>query len=131
MGVDGSQSIFIRGPKEVLDNLEKNFLAFDNDDKECKQIIHYFFGPKQLTIEHRDDNYLICNTHFRNETIYQYFDKLLEKYPMCWIKNRYSNELGYCGMWIGRYQDGKKFIQELEWEELNYDEIAHLKDFSS
>ena len=130
MGVDGSQSIRIHGPPEVIDELAKKFLVMETDDKECNDIIHYFLGEKQLKILDRGENYIYCSTHFRNVDIYHYFDKLLEKYPMCWIKVSYSTEIGTCGMWIGRYRQGKKFIQEHEWEELDWQEEAHGTDYS-
>jgi len=130
MGVDGSQSIRIQGPAEIIDELAKNFLVVETDDKECNSIIHYFLGEKQLKIVDRGGNYLHCSTHFRNVNIYHYFDKLLEKYPMCWIKVSYSTENGMCGMWIGRYRNGEKFIQEHEWEELDWQEESQGTDFS-
>jgi hypothetical protein len=57
-------------------------------------------------------------------------EMLLNKYPKCWFKNEYENELGHCGMWIGRYQGGKPEIQKLEWIEPTIEEFVHETDFS-
>jgi len=130
MGVDGTQNIRIHGPPEVIEELAKNFLVVETDDHKCSSIIHYFLGEKQLKILDKMPNSIYCRTHFRNVNIYHYFDKLLEKYPMCWIKVSYSTEIGTCGMWIGRYRNGEKFIQEHEWEELDWQEEAQGTDFS-
>ena len=58
--------------------------------------------------------------------------EILKKYPTCWIKYEYSTEDGYYGLWTGRTNRGSNepVITDIEWNELSWDEIGNLEDFS-
>ena len=129
MGIDGHQFVEIRGPQEILDELTSTGLLFDTSDKECKMIGEAFFGKKD-NIRRHGPRYLTYSFDYRNLPIEQYFEEMLNKYPMCWIKYTYSTEDGDCGMWIARFRDSKMSIQEFEWSELTMEELAFVDDFS-
>ena len=62
--------------------------------------------------------------------IYDQLERLLKQYPTCWIKYDFSEEMGNCGMWIGRFQRGQPQVQKMEWRELTIEELHHETDFS-
>ena len=131
MGIDGIQRIYIRGPAQNLDELQARGLRMDdpaNPEAEYVGTHQYFFGPDNVDVGHREPNYLACSMIFRNDTIYEQMEMLLNKYPKCWFKNEYETETGNCGMWIGRYRNGKPEIQTLEWKELAIEELHHLHE---
>ena len=133
MGVDGSQYVTIRGPKECLDEMEARGLRMDdpaNPQIEYVGTQQYFFGPENVKVSHRKPNHIVFSLDYRNEPIYEQMEMLLNKYPKCWMKNEYENELGYCGIWVGRYQHGKPEIQKLKWSEPTIEELVHETDFS-
>ena len=130
MGIDGRQYLEIRGPKEKIDELENLEFKIKGINKECDILADRFFGKENIEIKLRDPKYIVISFEYRNDNINQYFVALLNKYPMCWIKNDYSTENGYCGIWIGRFIKGKPYIQEIEWEELTLEEQCMGEDFS-
>ena len=125
MGIDGRNTITIRGAKAVLDVIEATGLTIDGDP-----ISERFFGKANIKVIHRESKLLIVDYEFRNGPIYDYLKLLISKYPTCWFKNIYHTEDGNCGMWIGRFSGDKLNIQELEWYELSYDEKYYETDFS-
>lgn len=55
----------------------------------------------------------------------EWLNKLVEKYPKCWIKNDWYEEGGGAGIFIGGFLNGKK--QETiikEWDELPIEGIS-------
>jgi hypothetical protein len=133
MGVDGRQTLYICGPESIIQKIEKlrgritdcsEPTITATFEKEILEISERFFGTN-AEIVHRSDRYIIFSYEYRNFPIHQYFDKLLETFPSCWIKNKYHNELGHCGIWIGRYVGGVKEIQDVFWKELSIDEEFH------
>jgi hypothetical protein len=131
MGIDGRNTIFIRGSKDILDCLEATGLALETSDPELREISDAFFGSKNIKVLHRAPKYLVADYYFRNEPVYQYLTELLKENPTCWIKNTYSTDAGNCGLWIGRMgPDGVPSVQDLEWGELCEEEIAFETDFS-
>jgi hypothetical protein len=130
MGIDGRNYLFIRGSKEILDQIEASGCILNNMDSECQEIADRFFSPDEINIIKRLPTYLALSYEFRNLPIYYYLERLLATYPTCWIKNTYYTETGWHGLWVGRFVGGKPSIQKFEWEELNDEEIAHVTDFS-
>jgi hypothetical protein len=132
MGIDGNQYITIRGSKRILDELEQTHLQLNNLTGLRAQIAEAFFGPTNIDIPCRDKHMLVCKTHFRNQPIQEYMVELLKTHSTCWIKYEYSTEDGHKGIWIGRMnrEKGEPVITERYWEELSWDEIANLEDFS-
>jgi len=126
MGIDGRNTLTIRGSEEVINLIESTGLALDED----KVISARFFGKENIKIVARDSKIIVIDYEFRNDTVYDYLKLLLNKYPTCWFKNTYITENGCCGLWIGRFEGGVMNIQELEWLELSYDEKWFATDFS-
>ena len=50
--------------------------------------------------------------------VYEWLDGLLDKYPNCWIKNEWSEEGGFAGVWIGFVKDNEKIIKQLTWDDI-------------
>jgi hypothetical protein len=129
MGIDGRNYLFIRGSKEILDQIEGSGGVLNNLGNDCEEVVEKFFSP-EIQILKRETKMLTIGYEFRNLPIYYYLERLLATYPTCWIKNTYETETGWRGVWVGRFVDGKPYIQKYEWEELNDDEISNLTDFS-
>lgn len=130
MGVDGEQTLQIRGPDSMLDAMETNGLLFDTDDQELLYIGKRFFGKDQIKIKHRSPKYLVVAYEYRNLPVYQYLSALLLTYPKCWMKNEFHSDQGICGVWIARMTNGEINAQEQAWNELCYEEILMGEDFS-
>jgi len=130
MGIDGRNTLEVRGPDTMLDDLEKKGFVLDTEDETLKRIAERFFGTQNIYVKHKDDRYIVIGYEFRNKPIYNYLTALLERYPKCWLKNTYSTETGDCGLWIGRMCKGKPSIQELQWTELYDEEVMMCEDFS-
>lgn len=132
MGIDGNQYITVRGPKNILDEMENTKLKLENITGICAEIADAFFGSENIDVRAREKNFLVCHTHFRNKPIKEYIIELLKKYPQCWIKYEYSTEDGYVGIWVGRMDTERwePVVSEVEWTELSWDEMGNLEDFS-
>jgi len=133
MGIDGNQYVYVRGPKECLDEMEARGLRMDDPENPESDYVgthQYFFGKENVKVLSRKPNYLVCKLAFRNDTIFEQMELLLNKYTKCWFKNEFETEDGDCGVWVGRYHNGKPYIQVREWTELMEEEIAHETDFS-
>lgn len=131
MGVDGEQTLQIRGPDLMLDAMETNGLLFDTEDQELLYIGKRFFGKDQIKIKHRSPKYLVVSYEYRNLPVYQYLSELLLTYPKCWMKNEFHTDQGICGVWIARMTNGQINAQEQAWTELCYEEILMGEDFST
>ena len=127
MGIDGRQVLEIRGASQILDALEQSGIVFEGGDS---QIAARFFGPHNLHVIHRSPRHLVVSYEFRNLPVYEYLTQLLVAHPTVWIKNDYTTEEGYCGLWIGQMYNGSPSIQELEWTELAQEEQEYREDFS-
>lgn len=132
MGIDGTQYITIRGSKSILDEIENSKLKLENVSELISQIANAFFGDENVEVRCRDERFLVFRTYFRNRPIKEYMLEILKKYPTCWIKYEYSTEDGYYGLWTGRTNRGSNepVITDIEWNELSWDEIGNLEDFS-
>jgi hypothetical protein len=130
MGIDGWNTLHIRGPREDLNKLEETGVVFSTNDKQLTYIAENYFGKNNIEICHKDTNYMVIKYDARNGIFYDYLQKILETYPKCWLKNEYSDENGNAGVWIARYIDGEINVQEHEWTELTIEELVHSKDFS-
>ena len=126
MGIDGRQYIAIRGSEDIIEELATNGLVTKGMPTEE---INYF-DIDNMKIAHRSKNYIVFCMDYRNIPIYEQLERLLNQYSTCWIKYDFSEELGNCGIWIGRFQKGKMEIQKMEWRELTIEELHHETDFS-
>jgi hypothetical protein len=129
MGIDGRQTLQIRGPEAIIKEIEECGATLQEGNEEILYIASRFFG-KAAKVTHRSDRYIVFSYEYRNYPIHQYFEELLVKYPQCWIKNQYTTDTGHCGMWIGRFRGEEPDIQELQWTELFIEEEFYGEDFS-
>jgi hypothetical protein len=129
MGIDGWQTLHIRGHESVIKQIEASGAALAEGSEDILYIANRFFGKAEVT--HRSEKYIVFSYEYRNFPIHEYLEELLITYPTCWIKNTYRTEEGNCGMWIGRFIGEEPDIQELKWRELNDDEELLGEDFSN
>jgi hypothetical protein len=130
MGLDGRNTLEVRGPDEMLDEMESKGFLFDTEDEKLKHIGERFFGLQNIYVDNRDGRHLIVSYEFRNVPVYEYLEALLCKYPKCWMKNTYSTDAGDCGLWVARMRLGKPDIQTCSWIELCDEEVMMGFDFS-
>ena len=129
MGIDGRQTLQIRGPEPLIKEIEACGATLDGNE-EILYTAGRFFG-KAAEVTHRSERYIVFSYEYRNYPITQYLEELLVKYPQCWIKNEYHTETGHCGMWIGRFRGDEPEIQEFSWTELMDEELIMGEDFSN
>ena len=128
MGIDGENTLNIRGPKEVLDQLEANCCGIPNTLD--PDYLEFYFGPKNAKVLHRAPNYLVIGYPFRNDIFREYLLFLLKTYPQIWLKNEHYDENGGAGVWIAHMVQGMPHVQERTWQELSPEEMSYLTDFS-
>lgn len=128
MGIDGRQTLQIRGPEPIIKEIEACGAAIEGN-QEILHIAERFFGNAEVT--HRSERYIVFSYEYRNYPITEYLEELLVKYPQCWIKNEFHTETGHCGMWIGRFRGDEPDIQEFSWTELMDEELLMGEDFSN
>lgn len=129
MGIDGGQTLEIRGPEAIIKEIEECGAALSEGNEEILYIASRFFG-KAAEVKHRSERCIVFSYEFRNFPINEYLVELLVTYPQCWMKNKFRTEIGHCGMWIGRFRGDEPDIQELSWRELDNDEYFMVEDFS-
>ena len=50
---------------------------------------------------------------------FEWLESLILKYPNCWIKNEWSEEGGFAGVWIGRVDNNNEpVIESLTWDDI-------------
>lgn len=132
MGIDGTNYLYIRGSKHVLDTIQASGLILNSEKEEIQNVVRHFFDSpySKAQVIKRTNTLLMVKYDFRNLPIYDYLKELLATYPTCWMKNTFSTETGACGVWIGQYHGGVQQIQETEWMELTEEEMEYVEDFS-
>lgn len=130
MGIDGRQTLQIRGHQTIIKKIEECGAALQEGNEEILYTAERFFG-KAAEVTYRSEKYIVFSYEYRNFPIHEYLEELLVTYPTCWIKNTYRTEEGKCGMWIGRFRGEEPEIQELTWNELNDEEVLMGEDFSN
>lgn len=128
MGIDGENTLTLRGPKEVLDLLEANGCGIANTIS--PYMLEFYFGPKNVKILRRTPNQLVIGYPFRNDVFREYLLLLLKTYPQIWMKNEHYDENGGAGVWIANMSEGIPHVQECTWQELSLEEMSYLTDFS-
>ena len=131
--MEGKQSVEIRGPKDSIDELERCGLRLDDPENPQMEYLgtgQEFFDHINVHMAYREDSYIIFSLPFEHRPIHCQMEMLLNKYRKCWMKNEYSTDIGLCGIWIGRFQNGIMEIQTHEWQELSTREIKNVTDFS-
>jgi hypothetical protein len=133
MGIDGNQTLIIRGPKKDLDELESSGLLFEIKEGQPEwfaSVQDNYFGPTNVKVAHRSETMLVVRFYFRNRPMNEYFEALMNLHPKCWMKNTFDTETGWCGFWIARFGGGKLQVQTHEWEEPCWEELHECEDFS-
>lgn len=54
---------------------------------------------------------------------YEWMQRIVVKYPTCWVKNEWIEEGGMAGVWVGSLTNG---IQSMIWEDLCIDAKEHI-----
>lgn len=140
MGLDGRQTLEIRGPKESLDELEDSGIvvlpesSYLGQGTETGSDFHYiakrFFGTDLITVLSREEHYLVVSYEFRHLPVYEYLTHVLKAYPKCWMKNEFSTDGGPCGIWVASMCGPEPVIQEVQWGEPSIEEKCFETDFS-
>ena len=141
MGLDGTQRLEIRGPKESLDELEDSGIVVLSESpvlsleiaetgSDFNYIASRFFGTDLVNVISRDDNHLVVSYGFRNRPVYEYLTHVLKAYPKCWMKNEFTTDGGLCGIWVASMCGSEAVTQELEWGEPSIEEKCFETDFS-
>jgi hypothetical protein len=95
---------------EELNNLVINELKHKEDDK--------YIYLETVDMLKRGTRGIIFNLWSAWNPDYEWLESLLEKYPNCWIKNEWSEEGGFAGVWIGYFKNDEKIIQQLTWDDI-------------
>ena len=122
MGIDGTNTLHVRGPPPALNTII--------DTKACINVPHEPEYYERLRTEYFalasynriSPNYMTLTYTYRNRPPIDYLTDLLRIYPMCWMKNEFSTDSGICGVWIARMRNGAIEEQECRWEELFWEE---------
>jgi hypothetical protein len=131
MGIDGTNRLHIRGPKEVLDVLQNCGLAVPfPDDKPWLYLVQNYFGPANVKMHRTSERYLYMSYAFRNQPCYDYLLHILQKYPQVWMKNEYDTEEGFCGVWVAHMQRYMPSILMVDWTVPKIEEMMYCEDFS-
>lgn len=130
MGIDGHNTLHIRGPQTDLDEIMSTKAVLTSDTNEMfNTVSRYYFGDN-AKISHSSERYLVIDYPARNGIFYDYLKRLLELHPKCWFKNEYSDENGHAIVWTARYVNGQIQSEEAEWSEPTIEELVHLEDYS-
>jgi hypothetical protein len=50
---------------------------------------------------------------------YEWLESLLDKYPNCWVKNEWSEEGGFAGVWVGYFNNkNEKIVKQMDWDDI-------------
>lgn len=132
MGIDGTNTLLIRGPEEVLKRLEESSLLFEIEEghpEYFQTLQDDYFGDHLKTVCH-EKYFIVFKYAFRNQVPKDYLKVILEKNPQIWMKNEYDTDAGYAGVWIAHYYEGQIAEQEVEWTEPSWEECLQETDFS-
>jgi len=136
MGLDGTNTLTVIGPPEVVRKFKESGLLFEldrNDGEYFELLQEHFFGHANVEILHFYENFLKVRYRFRNRVPTEYLERLLELHPKVWMKNEhYVDDDGACGVWVARFKNGSICVHEAEWSEPCMDEIYHVEtDYSA
>ena len=129
MGVDCWNKLTIRGPIDMLDELEQTKLRLEDLSGDLVFINTEYFGDEHVEIQMRTDRCLIVSYLSRNGSFVEFLNLLLLKYWKCWMKNEMIGEDGKAQVWVASILDGLVSSQIVEWQELSMEEAEHRDDF--
>jgi len=129
------------GPKKDVDAIREHKWSFDfiapppADIKESELYDWHCenWGTKWNNYDYEEveyhNNYLVVTFNTAWAPPVGVFEKLLEKYPRCWIKDMIDIEYGPSGVWVGciESEEGTLDVQQMTWETpIAYFEDEHL-----
>jgi len=129
MGVDCWNKLTIRGPIDMLNELEQTKLRLEDLSGELADINSDYFGDTNVEIQRITDRCLVATYESRNGSFLDFLNLLLLKYWKCWMKNEMIAEDGKAQVWIASILDGLVSAQTVEWQELSMEEAEHRDDF--
>ena len=129
MGVDCWNKLTIRGPIDMLDELEQTKLRLEDLSGDLAFINTTYFGDEHVEIQSRTERCLVVSYLSRNGSFIKFLDQLILKYWKCWMKNEMIGEDGKAQVWIASILDGLVSSQTVEWQELSMEEAEHRDDF--
>ena len=130
MEAEGRNHLVIRGPENVINTIQATGAALTEGDAEILQIARDYFGPDKVEVIDRTERCIFLVYEYRGFTVYRYLEKLLEKYPQCWIQNNLTADNGDTGMWIGRNRGRTPEIQVRAWKQITRQEEYYTEDYS-
>lgn len=130
MGIDGTNTLCIRGPEEVLKAILVAGGRLKDVPESWRYVAHKYFGPENIRVKVDTAKFLVFQYDFRNDVFTEYLELLLKENPQCWFKNSYDTEMGHHGVWVARMRGGVPDVQTAEWMELSWEEMEHVNDFS-
>jgi hypothetical protein len=129
MGVDCWNKLTIRGPIDMLNELEQTKLRLEDLSGVLDFINTTYFGVENVEVQMRTDRCLTVSYRSRNGSFLDFLNLLLLKYWKCWMKNEMIGEDGKAQVWIASILDGLVSSQTVEWQELSLEEAEHRDDF--
>ncbi len=92
--------------------------------KELKKMDGQTIPEWAIKVECVGSRGIIYKVWSRWQPEFHWLEGLLDKYPSLWIKDEWSEEGGYEGVWVGTVKEGEKVIQRMEWMGLCLEERA-------
>jgi hypothetical protein len=129
MGVDCWNKLTIRGPIDMLNELEQTKLRLEDLSGVLDFINTTYFGVENVEVQCRTDRCLTVSYRSRNGSFLDFLNLLLLKYWKCWMKNEMIGEDGRAQVWVASILDGLVSSQTVEWQELSMEEVEHRDDF--
>jgi hypothetical protein len=106
-------TITITSSKKELKNIIKNEFQYKNESDE-------YVYKENITIIKEGSRGLKLKMLTIWRPDFDLLEKIVKKFPFCWIKNEWINEEGDAGIWIGFLQEnGNKNIDQFEWSDLS------------
>jgi len=107
--------------------LELNtFIADELKYEECGEYIFY----EEIKIIKKGKKGIVFEITTMIKPYLQTLHSLLKKYQKLWIKNEWSTEDGYSGIWIGCYNSDKIDIVHFHWNDLSIGKKSYFLDES-
>ena len=111
-------------PDELITLIHNEFM-YKNDKN--KLLFH-----KHIKLLESGDRGIKINCWSAWNPDFEWLSNMIHKYKSCWIKNRWNEEDGLNGIWIGQMKLFGPKIINYEWNELSIDaEIDYFKSSDS
>ena len=111
---DCENHITITADREEIDRLIRNEFMVGETDLYLDRVNVYRRGRGAIELN-------MCSAWAPD---FNWLAGLVTKYPSCWVKNKWCEEGGNAGVWIGYTRDGAATIQRMEWDDMCLEECA-------